>query len=148
LHQLIDAIRTDSQGHLLPMRQYSLRNGLTWLLVKEGEMQTLTLSLLSMAGCCLLLMPGMVLAKVRIQTQFLQFPKFPHCHIPPQVQHTPATASISVISAYEGADREPRLIVDAAKKQQNVVQNSPPAAAIAYNTNPVEPESRGKQPGL
>ena len=125
--------------------QYSLRNDLTWLLVKEGEMQTLTLSKLFMAGCCLLLMPGIVLAQVRIQTQFLQFP---HFQTPPQFQHALATASISAISTYYGADREPRVIVDASKKQHNAVQNSSPAAAIAYNTNPVEPESRGKQPGL
>jgi hypothetical protein len=130
------------------MRQYSLRNGLTWLLVKEGEMQTLTLSQLFMAGCCLLLMPGMVLAQVRIQTQFPQFPQFPQFQTSSQLQHTPATTGISVTPAYQGADREPRLIVDASKKQHNVVQNSPPVAAIAYNTNPVEPESRGKQPGL
>jgi hypothetical protein len=131
------------------MRQYSLRNGLTWLLVKEGEMQTLTLSLLFMAGCCLLLMPGMVVAQVRIQTQFPKFPQFPQFQkTSPQVQRTSATTGISVTPAYHGADREPRLIVDASKKQHNVVQNSPPAAAIAYNTNPVEPESRGKQPGL
>jgi hypothetical protein len=124
------------------------RNVLTWLLVKEGEMQTLTLSKLFMAGCCLLLMPGMVLAQVRIQTQFLQFPQF---QIPPQFQRTLATENISgiaAIPAYQGADREPRLIVDASKKQHNVIQNSSPAAAIAYNTNPVEPESRRKRPGL
>jgi hypothetical protein len=147
-------------------------------------MQTLTLSNLFMAGCCLLLMPGMVLAQVRIQTQFPQLPQFPQFQLPSQVQHIFATASasgasgipgISDIPAYQGADREPRLIVDASLKQNkqdkqgrqdNTVQNSPSAISAAateerlrtagdstffstaYNINPVEPESRGKQPGL